>query len=99
VIWRGLLIGEDELEAKKSSVLWLKKGSKCTKFFQRMANSNRRNNSIELLVNGLAQFLLVKLRLGTTLCISIMICLLNSLIGGPNLMALIFIPLMRLLLG
>lgn len=52
MIWRGLLIGEDELEAKKSRVLWLKEGSKCTKFFQRVANSNRRNNSIELLVNG-----------------------------------------------
>lgn len=33
--------------------LRLKEGDKCTIFFHRMANSNRRNSSIEsLLVNG-----------------------------------------------
>jgi hypothetical protein len=35
--------------------LWLREGEKCTKFFHQVANSNRRNNSIEsLLVNGSA---------------------------------------------
>lgn len=38
---------------QKSRALWLKEGDKCTKFFHRVANSNRRSNSIESLsVNG-----------------------------------------------
>jgi hypothetical protein len=38
---------------QESRVLWLKEGDRCTKFFHRVANSNRRSNSIEsLLVNG-----------------------------------------------
>jgi hypothetical protein len=38
---------------QKSRVLWLKEGDKCTKFFHRVANSNRRSNSIESLsING-----------------------------------------------
>jgi hypothetical protein len=38
---------------QKSRVLWLKEGDKCTKFFHRIANLNRRSNAIEsLLVNG-----------------------------------------------
>jgi hypothetical protein len=38
---------------QKSRVLWLKEGDKCTKFFHRVGNSNRRSNSIESLsVNG-----------------------------------------------
>jgi len=38
---------------QKSRVLWLKEGDKCTKFFHRIANSNRRSNSIESLsING-----------------------------------------------
>jgi len=38
---------------QKSRVLWLKEGDKCTKFFHRVANSNRRFNCIESLsVNG-----------------------------------------------
>jgi hypothetical protein len=38
---------------QKSTALWLKEGDKCTKFFHRVANSNRRNNSIEALsTNG-----------------------------------------------
>jgi hypothetical protein len=37
----------------KSRVLWLKGGDKCTKFFHRVANSNRRSNYIESLsING-----------------------------------------------
>jgi hypothetical protein len=34
---------------QKSRVLWLKEGDKCTKFFHRVANSNRRFNAIESL--------------------------------------------------
>jgi hypothetical protein len=38
---------------QKSRVLWLKEGDKCTNFFHRIANSNRRSNAIESLsVNG-----------------------------------------------
>lgn len=37
---------------QKSMALWLKEGDKCTKFFHRMANSNRRNTSIEALASG-----------------------------------------------
>jgi hypothetical protein len=38
---------------QKSRALWLKEGNKCKKFFHQVANSNRRNNSIEvLLING-----------------------------------------------
>jgi hypothetical protein len=51
---RGMLRGElerlvvmDEIAwRQKSRVMWLKEGDKCTKFFHRVANSNRRNNSI-----------------------------------------------------
>ena len=34
---------------QKSRALWLKNGDKCKKFFYQVANSNRRNNSIEVL--------------------------------------------------
>jgi hypothetical protein len=38
---------------QKSRVLWLREGNKCTNFFHRVANLNRRNNSIDkLLFNG-----------------------------------------------
>ncbi len=38
---------------QKLRALWLREGDKCTKFFHRVANSNRRNNSIDrLLVSG-----------------------------------------------
>jgi len=38
---------------QKSRILWLKEGDKCTKFFHRIANSNRMYNAIESLsVNG-----------------------------------------------
>lgn len=38
----------------KSRVLWLREGDKCTKFFHKVANSNRRKNSIDsLLIDGI----------------------------------------------
>jgi len=38
---------------QKSRILWLKEVDKCTKFFHRVANSNRRFNAIESLsING-----------------------------------------------
>lgn len=38
---------------QKSRVLWLREGDKCTKFFHKMVNSNRRKKSINsLLVDG-----------------------------------------------
>ena len=38
---------------QKSRICWLKEGDKCTKFFHRIANSNRIGNSIESLsING-----------------------------------------------
>jgi hypothetical protein len=40
-----------------SRALWLREGDKCTKFFHRVANSSRGNNSIEaLFVNGSVSF-------------------------------------------
>jgi hypothetical protein len=48
---------------QKSRVLWLRKGGKCTKFFYQVANSNRRNNSIEsLLINGTMSSNLTEIR-------------------------------------
>ena len=39
---------------QKSRIFWLKEGDHCTKFFHRVANSNKRSNSIESLsINGL----------------------------------------------
>jgi hypothetical protein len=65
---------------QKSRTLWLREGSMCTKFFHCVANSNRRNNSIEsLLVNGTV--LQIILRLETTLCSTIVFCILSSSIG------------------
>jgi hypothetical protein len=63
--------------------IWLKESDKCIKFFHRVANLNRRNNSIESLsVNG-------------SICFDRTVTwdhilhfygrlLLNNLIGGPN---------------
>lgn len=48
-----VVILEEMSWSQKLRALWLSEGDKCTKFFYRVANSNRRNNSIEsLLVNG-----------------------------------------------
>jgi hypothetical protein len=48
------LLQEEINWRQKSRILWLKEGDHCTKFFHRVANSNRRSNSIEsLFVNGL----------------------------------------------
>ena len=47
------LLQEEISWRQKSRIRWLKEGDKCTKFFHRIANSNRRTNSIESLsVNG-----------------------------------------------
>jgi hypothetical protein len=38
---------------QKSRVLWLREGDKCMQFLHKMANSNRRRNTIDsLLING-----------------------------------------------
>lgn len=44
---------EEVSRMKKSRALWLKEGDKNTKFFHRVANSNRKCNIVEILViNG-----------------------------------------------
>jgi hypothetical protein len=49
------LLQEEMSWRQKSRIRWLKEGDKCTKFFHQVANSNRRNNSIDsLVVNGTA---------------------------------------------
>jgi hypothetical protein len=48
-----LLLCEEISWRLKSQAIWLKEGDKNTKFFHRVANSNRRNNFIDSLnVNG-----------------------------------------------
>jgi hypothetical protein len=48
-----MILREQLFWRQKLRELWLKEGDKCTKFFHRVANSNRRNNSIDQLeVNG-----------------------------------------------
>ncbi|KAG6730745.1 hypothetical protein I3842_01G096100 [Carya illinoinensis] len=37
---------------QKSRTLWLKEGDKCMEFFHRVANSHRRNNAIDTMVDG-----------------------------------------------
>jgi len=49
---RSTLMEEVSLK-QKSRVLWLREDDKCTKFFHKVANSNRSKNSIgSLLING-----------------------------------------------
>jgi hypothetical protein len=52
----ALLMGEISWR-QNSRAFWLKEGDKCTKFFPWVANSNRRNNAIEVLaVDGPVSF-------------------------------------------
>jgi len=44
-----IILQEEISWRQKSRVLWLKEGDKCTKFFHRIANSNRRSNYTESL--------------------------------------------------
>jgi exonuclease III len=47
------ILQEENSWRQKSRVHWLKEGDKCTKFFHRIANSNRRSNAMESLsING-----------------------------------------------
>jgi hypothetical protein len=39
-----IILQEEISWRQKFRVLWLKEGDKCTKFFHRIANSNRRSN-------------------------------------------------------
>jgi hypothetical protein len=80
----------EEVSWRQKSRLWLREGDKCTKFFHRVANSNRRNNFIEqLVVNGTVS-LQISLRSENTLCSSTIACLLNGSVGRPRLDGLTF---------
>jgi hypothetical protein len=80
-IWRILFYKEEISWRQKSRALWLKGGDKCTKFFHRVANSNRRSNSIESLsVNG--SILLISRLLGIMLLNFINLFLQNLSVGG-----------------
>jgi hypothetical protein len=48
-----LLLCEKVSRRQKSMALWLRKGDKSIKFFHKVANSNRRNNTVNsLFVSG-----------------------------------------------
>lgn len=44
-----VILMEEISSRQKSWALWLKEGDKCTKFFHRVANPNKRNNAIDTL--------------------------------------------------
>lgn len=51
--WRVLLFWRRYIGGSSREVLWLREGNNCTKFLHRVANLNRKNNSIEQrVING-----------------------------------------------
>jgi hypothetical protein len=82
---------------QKSRVLWLKEGDKCTKFFHRVANLNRRFNAIESLSLSTAMFLLINQLSGIMLLSSMRPYLLNHIVCGLDWMTSLLTLWMRLM--
>jgi hypothetical protein len=49
---KGCALMEEVSWRQKARVMWIKEGHKCTKFFYKIANSNRRHNTIDSLMIG-----------------------------------------------